>query len=73
LVIDARSIEKLLKWGAVPLALVIALFVSRYSGELFGTGDTALNAVRAFQICRFNGPGLPSGAEQRPRQQGIFA
>jgi hypothetical protein len=45
LVIDPRSIEKFLKWGAVPLALVIAFFVSRYSGELFGTGDTALNAA----------------------------
>jgi hypothetical protein len=45
LVIDARSIEKFLKWGAVPMALVVALFVSRYSGELFGTGDTALNAA----------------------------
>jgi hypothetical protein len=44
LVIDPRSIEKLLKWGAVPLALVIALFVSRYSGELFGTGDTGIDA-----------------------------
>jgi hypothetical protein len=42
---DARSIEKFLKWGAVPLALVVALFVSRYSGELFGTGETAVNAV----------------------------
>ena len=41
--IDAGATEKFLKWGAVPLALVIAFFVSRYSGELFGTGDTALN------------------------------
>jgi hypothetical protein len=40
LVIDARSIEKFLKWGAVPLALVVAFFVSRYSDELFGTSDT---------------------------------
>jgi hypothetical protein len=44
LVIDPRSIETFLKWGAVPLALVIALLVSRYSGELFGTGDTGIDA-----------------------------
>ena len=43
--IDARATEQFLKWGAVPLALVIALLVSRYSGELFGTGETALNAA----------------------------
>jgi hypothetical protein len=40
---DARSIETFLKWGAVPLALVVAFFVSRYSGELFGTGDTGID------------------------------
>ena len=34
----------MLKWGAVPLALVVALFASRYSGELFGPRDTGLDA-----------------------------
>jgi len=41
---DARSIEKVLKWGAVPLALVVAFFVSRYSDELFGRGKGGLEA-----------------------------
>jgi hypothetical protein len=43
-VIEATTIEKVLKWCAVPLALVIALVVSRYSGELFGTVETGLDA-----------------------------
>jgi hypothetical protein len=41
---DARSIEKVLKWGAVPLALAVAFFVSRYSDELFGRGESGLEA-----------------------------
>jgi hypothetical protein len=36
------SVEKVLKWGAVPLALVVAFFVSRYSDELFGAADTGI-------------------------------
>ena len=39
MVISAASIERFLKWGAVPLALVVALFVSRYSDDIFGTSD----------------------------------
>ena len=42
--ISAESIEKFLKWGAVPLALVVAFFVSRYSNDIFGTSDTGLDA-----------------------------
>jgi hypothetical protein len=40
---DARSIEKFLKWGAVPVALIVAFFVSRYSDELFGPGETGID------------------------------
>jgi uncharacterized protein (DUF924 family) len=45
LVISAVSIEKFLKWGAVPLALVVAFFVSRHSDDVFGTSDTGLDAT----------------------------
>jgi hypothetical protein len=45
LVISAASIERFLKWGAVPLALVVAFFVSRYSDDIFGTSDTGLDAT----------------------------
>jgi hypothetical protein len=41
---DAVTIERVLKWGAVPLALVVAFFVSRYSDDLFGRGDASLEA-----------------------------
>ena len=41
---DARTIEKVLKWGAVPVALVVAFFVSYYSDALFGRGDAGLDA-----------------------------
>jgi len=44
-VISAASIERFLKWGAVPLALVVAFFVSRYSDDIFGTSDTGLAAT----------------------------
>jgi len=40
LVISAASIERFLKWGAVPLALVVAFFVSRYSDDILGRSDT---------------------------------
>ena len=43
--ISAVSIERFLKWGAVPLALVVAFFVSRYSDDIFGTSDTGLDAT----------------------------
>jgi hypothetical protein len=39
------SIERFLKWGAVPLALVVAFFVSRDSDDIFGTSDTGLDAT----------------------------
>jgi len=38
------TIEKVLKWGAVPVALVVAFFVSYYSDALFGRGDAGLDA-----------------------------
>lgn len=37
--------ERLLKWIAVPLALVVAFFVSRYSDDLFGGGEAGLDAA----------------------------
>jgi hypothetical protein len=43
LVIDAVRIERVLKWSAVPLALVVAFFAARYSDALFGTNDTGLD------------------------------
>lgn len=71
--ISAASIERFLKWGAVPLALVVAFFVSRYGDDIFGTSDTGLDATARARFVDSTAPGLPCGAEQRPGQQGVFA
>jgi hypothetical protein len=42
---DARTIEKVLRWGVVPVVLVVAFFVSYYSDALFGRGDAGLDAA----------------------------